>query len=435
MRAIAFAIIAILLGINNVFINFKVAGISYDRLLEFMFFFLFFKEYLIAFQNDKYFRRYNVFIIVLMAVQFLMNLRSVAILNEGTDVLLIGLVKCFSFLVFSFLFYLIAKENIKLVNIIIAVHIGICVFAILQHPLSPMSSQIHEIKKTLFASIEMEEGIAKKLNNQEEYIKLGIGIRFRASGPFASAITFSYFLLSTFFLNVYMYFRQKKGIYLWFIGFIMICSFLTQTRSLILAEFFILFGIFVFIHNEKLNSYKVILILIGLIVSLVSINKIESFFSSNKESRLTKLDDEGSHRPLLWLTGLYAVASHPFGITSEEYEDVRREMFYKYGKKAVLTLPSHNGFVNVGFNFTLFGYPIIIFFFLFVFKHIKMHISTYKILFTLYIISYFIHSAFHNNFIFYSDYDVYMVLMLISLYSYTDKNNNETFIQPNDDDT
>ncbi|NRD23522.1 O-antigen ligase family protein [Winogradskyella litoriviva] len=353
----------------------------------------------------------------------------VAILNYDSEFILIGLVKCFSYIVFSFLFYLIAKENIKFVNIIIGVHVLICVFAILQHPLSPISSSMMAIKKTLFASIEASEGIAKKLNNQEEYIKLGIGIRFRASGPFPSAITFSYFLLSTFFLNIYMYFRQKKGVYLGIISLILVCSFLTQTRSLILAEFFILLGVFVFIHNEKLNSYKVIFTLIGLIASLVFINKIESFFTGNKDSRLTKLDDEGSHRDLLWLTGLYAVATHPLGITSEEYAEVRREMFYKFGKEAVLVLPSHNGFVNVGFNYTIFGYPVIILFFIFLFKHIKMHISTYKILFTLYVTGYIIHSMFHNNFLFYSDYDVYMVIMLIPIYSYIDKNDNESFIR------
>jgi hypothetical protein len=435
MRAFAFVIIAVLLGINNVFINFKIAGISYDRLLEFVFFFLFLKNYLNALLTDKFFRRYNIFILIFTVLQFLMNLRMVAILNVNKDILMIGLVKCFSFLVFSFLFYLIAKENIKYVNIIIAVHIGICIFAVLQHPLSPVSSQMHEIKKTLFSSLEMVEGegIAKKLGSQEVHINNGMGIRFRASGPFASSITFSYFLLSTFFLNIYMYFRQKKGVYIGFIVLIMICSFLSQTRSLILSEFFVIFGVFVFIHNEKLNSYKVILVLFGLIISLVSINKIESFFSANKESRLTALDDEGSHRPLLWLTGLYAVASHPFGITAKQYQDARREMFYKYGKGAVLYLPAHNGFVNVGFNFTIFGYPVILFFFYFVFKHIKMHISTYKILFTLYFISYFMHSCFHNNFIFYSDYDVYMVLMLIPLYSYFDESNKEIFIQQNNE--
>lgn len=415
MKSIAFIIIAILLATNNVFINFKVGSISYDRLLEFVFFFLFIKSFIIEMDTNSYFKKYVLFIIVLAFLQLMINLKFVAFYNAESDVLLKNLIKCFSFIVFSYLFLMIAKDNVKYLNLIIIIHIGICVFAILQHPMSPFSAQVQEIKTLLYANVEMDEGITKRLKDQETYIELGIGNRFRLSGPFASSITFSYFLLSTFFLNIYMYFRSQKKIYLYSLAFIILCTLLCQTRSLFVAEVVIILGVFLFIHNQKLNSYKVILTIIALALSFTFLNKIEEAVTSSDASRLTNFSDKGSDRHLLWITGVYAIANHPFGITDDQYTSIKREMFMKFGASSILGLPSHNGFINVGFNYSILGYFIIILFFIFNYKYIKRLSKTFKILFLLFCTAYFIHSSFHNNFIFYSDYDVYMVLMLIPI--------------------
>ena len=73
--------------------------------------------------------------------------------------------KCISFVVFSYLFLLIIKEDIKYVNYIIVLHLGICLFAILQHPLSPLSGQIHDIKMMLFQGQDGNVSLLKKLQS------------------------------------------------------------------------------------------------------------------------------------------------------------------------------------------------------------------------------------------------------------------------------
>lgn len=381
-------------------------------------------------QHNKFFRIYNLFILALAFLQLLMNLKLVAFNGEEADIIQESFFKCISFIVFSFLFYLIVKEDLKYLKLIVFIHLGICLFAILQHPLSPLSSQIHDIKLALYSGIENDESLLKKLTNQELYIDLGIGSRFRLSGPFAGSITFSYFLMSTFFLNLYLYFRSQSKFFLFSIAFIILCSILTQTRSLVLAQATMLMGLFLFIHNVRLNSYKVIFTIIGLVLSLFYIDRIEAALTAPDASRLTNLSDEGSDRPLLWYTGAYAVFNHPFGITDDQYDKVRQKMYEKTGSGAVLYMPSHNGFINTGFNYTIFGYFVLIAFFIFLIRYTNRLSKDYRYLFYLFFIGYSIHSCFHNNYIFYSDYDIYMVLMLLPLQLYWEQTINYAFSNP-----
>lgn len=427
MKSLVYIFIALLLAVNNVFINFKVGPISYDRILEFAFFFLFINTFLEEIKYNRYFRIYNLFVLVLATLKLFMNLKLVAFDNVDSEIILKSLIKCFSFVAYSFLFLLIVKENIKYLNIIIAVHIGICIFAILQHPLSPLSGQVHQIKMFLFSNVEAEEGIAKRLSDQELYIDLNISNKFRLSGPFASSITLAYFLLSSLFLNIYMYFRTTKRIYIFTILFIILCSSLTQTRSLVIAEALIFLGIFIFINNEKFNSYKIILTISLLVASLFFINKIESALTAGDTTRLANLNDSGS-RPLLWLTGIYAIANHPFGISDVQYQKIREDMYNQFNNESLLYNPSHNGFINVGFNYTFIGYFVMFFFFKFIYRYIKQLSFSYKVLFTLFFLAYVLNSFFHNNFIFYTDYDVYMVLMLIPIHQFFENEKNKNLV-------
>lgn len=425
MKALLYITIAVLLAINNIFVNFRVGPLSFDRLLEFLIFAIFFKSFLTEIRDNAYFRKYVLFIVVLAVLQILMNVKLAAFNNSDSSLILQSFFKCISFIVFSYLFLLIIKEDIKYLNYIIVLHLGICLFALLQHPLSPLSSQMHELKMMLFKGQDGNLSLAKKLQNQELYIDLGISNKFRLSGPFASSITFSYFLLSTFFLNLFMYLKTEKRLYMLSTGFVILCSLLCQTRSLLLAEVVILISVFLFIHNAKINSYKVIFTILGLVTSLVFIEKIDQIFSSSETTRLTKFNDSGSERTQLWATGVYAVMSNPFGVTEEQYQIAKQEMYNKYGNPGILHLPSHNGFINVGFNYTIFGYFIIIGFFFFLVKYARQLFRDYRILFYAFFIGYILHSCFHNNFIFYSDYDVYYVLMLLPFQLMLQRNQSE----------
>lgn len=415
MKHFIYIVIAVLIGINNIFINYKVSLISYERLLEFMIFGMFIKSFLDEYRQNGYFRKYTHYILLFAVLQLLMNLKLVAFDNAESKTIFIGFFKCSSFLVFSYLFLLIAKADDKYINIVIGIQVAICFFALAQHPVSPISGEAHNLKLMFFKGTEDDAELMKNLNNQEMYIQLGLGERFRLSGPFGNSISFSYFLISAFLINLYMYIKTHKRIYILTTGLVVVCSLLSQTRSLVLGEAFILLGVFFLVHNSKINSYKIIFTILGLAASLFFINKFDAMFSGGESSRLTKFDDKGSNRPILWLTGLTAVANHPFGVSDDDYNIVRRRMYDRYGSQNVLYQSSHNGLINVGFNYTIFGYLAIIAFYIFNIKYIRKLSKDFKYLMLLFIGGYSIHALFHNDYIFFADYTVLLVYMLIPL--------------------
>ena len=104
---------------------------------------------------------------------------------------------------------------------------------------------------------------------------------------------------------------------------------------------------------------------------------------------------------------------NPFGVTESDYDKARREMFEVSGDSSLLFLTSHNGLINVGFQYTFFGYILFAFFIIFLLRRIKTLPKDYKYLFLLALIGYLIHTSFHNNFILYADYPFLMIIMII----------------------
>jgi len=429
MRSVVFIIIAFLLATNNVFIDFRVGSLSIDRLLEFLFFGLFLNTFIKEFFANAFFKKFTFFVIALAIVQLISNSLLASFHGLESMDLLEDLFKSLSFIVFASLFYLVVKENLWYLKFIVFIHLLICVFALLQHPLSPISSEIHEIKVQLYSNIDQVDARSIKLKNQETHINYGVSNKFRLSGPFVSTTTFSYFLMVTFLFNLYLYFRTHKRIYVFTTAFVILCGILTQTRSLVIAIAVILIGIFILINkNSRFNNLKVISTVILLVTSLVFMNKFDSLFDENS-SRLTNLTEDSSStgRPLLWLTGLKAVAKHPLGITDAQYTIVKQEMSKKYGKYSLGFLNSHNGLINIGLNYSALGYFIIFMFAIFILKSTRLLSKNYKYLFYLFFFGYLLNVFYHNNFIFISDYDILMALMLIPLhYIYEQENLNET---------
>ena len=203
-----FIIIAVLLGIDQIFIRFKVGGISYDRLLEFIFFFVLFKDFVLELKANSFFRKWCRIVVCLASIQLLFKLYLAIIGELEFQFVYTPLIKSFSFIVFSFLFVVIAKQGVKYLNIIVLVHFLILVFAFLQHPLSPVADQMLEVKKMLYVSAESDR-IAQDLKREGTYISGGIGDRFRLAGPFANTINFSYFAFTSFALNMFLFLKFK----------------------------------------------------------------------------------------------------------------------------------------------------------------------------------------------------------------------------------
>lgn len=406
---IIFILIAILIGVNQIFVNFRIGSISYERLLAFGFFFLFLKNYIHELKTNTFFRSFNIFIVVFALVQLVMNLKLSIINGVEFKPVLVGLIKSFSFIAFTFLILLLAKKDKKYLDYIIYTHIFIFVFALLQHPLSPIATIITDFKRILFGNIE-NEYVARKLLKQVTYIQYGISDRFRLSGPFPSTINLSYLLFTSFCLNIYMLYNYKKRFYLISAAFVLIISLLTQTRSLILAEGFIIIGLLAFNYSAKRNLYK-----IGLVI--LSFTFILGYFTKqyNSSNQARSTFDVNDNRPLLWYTGLVAVVKHPFGITQKQYNEVRNVMYVRFEDPYVKVLAPHNGLVNIGLNYTIIGYIIIILFLVFLIKNINYLDKQFKTIFLLFIFGYFMHISFHNTFIFIDDYNILIVVILLNL--------------------
>ncbi len=408
-----YILIALLLAVDNIFINFKVGGISYDRLLAILLFFYFFKTYLLEVQTNPFFKKWNIFLFLFALVQLLMNFKlAISDKIEFVDVYT-DFIKCFSFLVFSFLFLLIAKKDIKYINIIILIHVLICIFAILQHPMSPIASQMHEIKKGLYSTLEQSAAL-NTLSTEEAYISSGFESRFRLSGPFASSISFSYFAITSFILTLYIYLRSKKKIYLYYLCLLFIASILSQTRSLLLAEICLILGFLFFAPFKNHGLYKLIILLFA-VLSIATLFTAKNMFNNGSNSRITSVTSQGESdiRPWLWFTGLYAIVNHPFGITKEEYLEVKKQVYRQYGRSGILYLSAHNGLINIGFHYSFVGYIIFFFLVQFLLQQIKLLDPEYVVFFRLVLIAYLIHTTFHNNFILNADYPFLMILMLI----------------------
>src|SRR5690606_14949160 len=113
-------------------------------------------------------------------------------------------------------------------------------------------------------------------------------------------------------------------------------------------------GYLFFTPAKKHALYKLGLITAGLagIIFLYTTRDIVL----DGSSRLTKVSGQSDSRPLLWMTGVYTVFNNPFGVSEQEYSQARKEIFFSFGNPVVLLMSTHNGFLNLGFHYSIFGY-------------------------------------------------------------------------------
>lgn len=414
---ISYIIIALLLAFDNVFIRFRLGGIiSIDRALEFIFFFILLRPYLNSLRNNSFFRGWNAFLIAFALLQFLVNLRFLVFSEIGPLVVLVDLFKSISFIVFSALFFLIAQKDIRYVKVILIGHLFICLFSLLQHPISPIAGQMLEIKKLLFSS-GVADRLASNLENEVAYISGGHADRFRMAGPFANTISFSYFAITSFCMSFFMYIKTSKRFYLIVLGAVFICSVLSQTRSLMLGELVIVFGYLFLAPQRRRPLYQLGLVFSGVILALFI--TVGQDYLLPKNSRLTSASSEGhsDSRPLLWLTGITAAVTYPLGVSKSDYKTVKKEMYDKYGKTAILHLTAHNGIINIGIYYSLLGYLLLFLFVRYLLRHNKNSNLLMRHFFVLCLLGYAVHISFHNNIILSADYPFLMVLILLGLES------------------
>lgn len=436
MRVLYF-LIAILLGVNYVFVNFRIGPLTIDRLLEFALFFFFFKDFIKDYNTNKFLKGWVNFILAFGLLQMLVN---IGLVIRGTLPLMDVIayfIKALSFIVFSYLFFYILKQGKIYIDALLGVHFLIVIFAILLHPLSPIALDLFEIKAKLFPVLDKE--LALRLGGEKEYITGGYAGRFRVSGPFPTAILFSYFAISNFLLNFYMYVKHKGKFYLFNIAIIIIASILTQTRSLVLGEFLAI-GAYLFFYpgsKRKIIHFKgAIAISLGILL-LIGYKASKFDYDPTGDtsgSRLTSVSSGGERdsRPLLWYTGLYTAVVNPLGISSQDYWDVKWDFYYEYGHYHILFYPSHNGLINIAFQYSFFGYILFAFFVWFLIRYIKQLDQKYQIFYLISFLGYAFHIFFHNDFILDDDYLFLLVLITIG-YEWERKQNENLEIEVKDE--
>src|SRR5690606_16171239 len=122
------------------------------------------------------------------------------------------------------------------------------------------------------------------------------------------------------------------------------------------GEMIMVVGYLFFVPVNKNKLYKVKIVVLAIVGFLFLYVVKLGNNGLMGDSRLATVSSEGKKdsRPYLWLTGLYTAVKHPLGISEADYNEVRQEMFQTYGLSHILKYPSHNGLINIAFQYSFF---------------------------------------------------------------------------------
>lgn len=398
--------LGLLLGLNNILIGIKVAGISIDRILEISLFFLFLPTLVRLFRRDG---TYRIMVAILIGYVFLRQFNTTVVWLKGheydLDLYLRKFIKSFTYLIYFMLSYDGIRRHAKpFLVAYVWVAFGAGVLAFFQSPITPFTSEAWVFKMKFFgANANGAFGeVQSELASATTFEQL-----IRVSGPFGYVITYSYALFTGIALSIYVYINTRKKLFLGIFFFLVVISVLTLTRSLILAT-----GI-VGLALARTFSLKQYVVMGVMAIALFFYLDGPKYFKVLGESRLQNFSsDKEARRDLLSLCGLETVIRYPLGITPANYDEVRREYFERYNNHILLIGVHHNGFISLGFTFTILG-MFLFFYFLWVCRWFWADIrKEVKWFFLITLGAYVIHSIFHNSFIFVGDYNIMTVVAL-----------------------
>lgn len=410
MKKILLISIALLLGLNNILIGYKIFGISVDRLLELFIFIYLIKFFIFNIKKNYHFNL--VFRIILLLIIFkLFNFFSI-ILQNG-DVTFLELTReitrpIFMFIFFSLAYYLFQKDE-KYIKYTFVVYMLAFTLAFFQNYLTPYTREALEIKLLFFANNmqgEFAEKFLSTANSSSFNLDNYLG---RITGPYGQTITLTYSLITAALLLAYYYYKTKKIAYYFMYLFVMIIGILSLTKSVIIPTIllFILISFFNIKLSKKIFTF-LILLLISVFLSVFTLN-------NNYFERIFDFSDQSSSgRFPLAITGLVALLKYPLGITDDNYYKVKEEMFLIFHHKNILYNDAHNGFINFGFNYTLLGYFILFYFIFKIAKSVNRHLTKKdKIFWFLLFLFYSIHQSFHNTAFLVDDFNIMILLALL----------------------
>lgn len=408
-------LIAVSIGLNNIVVGFKLAAISVDRWLQILIFLIFLKYFMKDLKDDSL-RMVQIFIGSLF---FLITFKYLSILLQGDDVssytrFFRDIVRVGMYGLFLQLVYHILKKDLNTINVILFIMFLAFLMAFFQNPLTPYTDLSQHARLDYFSRNmkEIDLFIYKAFLDN-------INTKFmRVSGPYGQTITLSYSLVASSILTAYMYFKTSKGIYLLLEFFIFVVAIMTLTRSAVLAILIMLF------YLLQKNKFLLFFLLLLFIVFYINAEQMGLFENLSLFSRVVSADESSNGKIWVALTGIVTLLLHPFGVTSSNYSDTKEWMYTLFHNRDILHFPSHNGLINLGFEYTTLVYIPFTFLAIYLVKKSRSLPREDRKFWFYAALSYFIQQSFHNNGIFYVDFSILIVLALfLKELKFSNKNN------------
>lgn len=417
-----FIFIAFIIATDGILIGFKILGIDISRFFQFLSFLFIISSFYKSIFDNYIFKQYIKLGLAFIFFIFLKLFTTTFILEDEIRLNIINNIsRVVLSLIFIYLVYFILLKKFSFLKYILIFNLPIMLIAFFQFQIFPFSDIAWDIRfnyfnfghVNTFGTVELEENMV---------------FRKRVVGLYSTSVPLAYVLVTNMIIGLYLYLKEKNILYFIYFIIIGITAVFSLTRSAVLA-FLILFIYIVIKKLYKSNLTKKIFFLLGIIfLILFSID----FYNKSEEnlSRVTSVNgNSATGRIPLVITGAAALIQYPFGISKEKYQQVKKEMYYILKHPNVLKFTSHNGLMNLGFNYTLFGLIYFLFIFYFIFKKLKMYISKeYYLFFIISSIAYLSNGFFHNNFIFNKDFYGLILLSLIAYEYNFQKRNKEKLI-------
>ncbi len=395
-----FFILSISVGLNNIVIGYKIFGVSLDRILQ-LIIFVFFCYLYTDLLNKKATRNLMMMVLSLLLLYMFTQL-SLSIQGEIIQVtdIIRGLVRTFTYFAFVFVIVVSLDKYPKTIPIILSVYFLAFILAFFQNSLTPFTSFAQELR-AIFFSNNMKASDFDIYNGFLE----DEGRNFmRVTGPYGQTITLSYALVSAAIIATYKYVTNSKITYVLYVIFCLVVAIMTLTRSAVLAIMILLF--FIFFKDRRSIYAFLISIFITIITLLLAGDDLILF------ERVISADESSSGKLGLLVAGVSALLIHPFGVTESNYYNTKVWVYELFQNPEILKYPSHNGLVNLGFEYSSLVYiPLCLFFYSYYLLGRRFN-KNERVFWIAAMFSFFAQQSFHNNGIFYVEFNILIVLSI-----------------------
>ena len=397
-------LILFLFGLNNVIVGYRLFDFSYDRLIQLLVFFFLLPLIFDDIKKDNHFKNILFFFmgifLLRIFVVFIANIDGVYVDMQVAR----EIIRSFYFTIILCLVYYSLKRNENAINIYLFVMTLIAMMGFFQNPFTPFTDFASNFKMNYF----IDNMSPEELINATDSLAL-FGFIPRVSGPYGSAVPFSYALLTAMTVLSYKYIVKKNKIYFFLMLFFYIVGVMTLSRSLFIASSVVLLYVLYDIFRKRLVLLLSILIPFSAFAFLVILSETRLL-----EFELSK--NAGSSRINALIAGFVTIIENPIYATSETYlKNFELSCLqFKLGD-CYSVISSHNGFVNVSEENTIFGLFILLTIIYYLYRYSLLFKQSVRGLFISGLFAYIIQISFHNNILFLSEYTFILIIVLILL--------------------